>query len=163
MENRVNIHQTTYPVGMIVAGLSGVCYFDEETQYYYPVPKEYFAIFIEQYTPGAKVSADLTVTVKANTTTGSKSITAAEGMVYYLESIAFGSFTVTGTYTLKVDDVTVVENGTLTSGSTLNIVNLFGNRFRCGKIEIIVTLSTAPGSDTNIPVTATVITKAQAF
>jgi hypothetical protein len=148
-----------------VAGLAGICVFDEDTLLYYPVPKEYFSIFIEQYMPGVKFNSDLTVTVKAATTTGTSSATAPSGSVFYVEKITIGTVPsgVTGKYTIKIGDVEVVKNATLASNTTLDIVSLFGNRFRTEKIEVSVTLDSAPTADTNIPVTATVIQKAVAF
>jgi hypothetical protein len=148
-----------------VAGLAGICVFDEDTLLYYPVPKEYFSIFIEQYKPGLKVIKDLTVTVKAGTTTGSKSTTADTGSIYYVEKVTVGTVPsgVTGKFTVKVDDVIVAADVTLASNASIDIVSTYGNRFRASKVEVIVTLDSAPTSDTNIPVTATVIQKAVAF
>ena len=161
---KVKEHQTTLGVNYTVAGLAGVCYFDEDTLLYYPVPKEYFAIYVEQFKPGIKFDSDLTVTVKANTTTGSKSATATDGTVFYLEKVTIGTIPdgVTGKYTIKIDDVEVVKDAELASGE-INIVSLFGNRFRVSKIEVIVTLDSAPSADTDIPFTATVIQKSVAF
>ena len=161
---KVKEHQTTLGVNFTVAGLVGVCYFDENTLLYYPVPKEYFTIYVEQFKPGIKFDSDLTVTVKADTTTASKSVTATSGTVYYIESIVIGTIPegVTGKYTVKIDDVEVVKDATLASG-TIDIVSLFGNRFRASKIEVIVTLDSAPSSDTDISFTATVIQKPVAF
>jgi hypothetical protein len=162
---RIKEHQTALGVNFTVAGITGVCVFDEDTLLYYPVPKEYFSIFIEQYKPGLKVTKDLTTTVKANTTTGSKSAVADAGTVYYVESVTVGTVPsgVTGTFTVKVDDVIVAANVTLSSNASVNIVSTYGNRFRASKVEVIVTLSSAPSSDTDIPITATVVQKAVAF
>jgi hypothetical protein len=162
---KVKEHQTALGVNFTVAGITGVCVFDEETLLYYPVPKEYFSIFLEQYMPGVKFDSDLTVTVKANTTTGSKSATAPTGSILYVEKIAIGTVPsgVTGKYTVKIGDVEVVKDATLASNTTIDIVQLFGNRFRTAKIEVSVTLDTAPTTDTDIPITATVIQKAVAF
>jgi hypothetical protein len=162
---RVKEHQTALGVNFTVAGITGVCVFDEDTLLYYPVPKEYFSIYIEQYKPGLKVTKDLTVTVKAGTTTGSKSTTADTGTVYYVESVTVGTVPsgVTGKFTVKVDDVIVAVDVTLASNTSINIVSIYGNRFRASKVEVIVTLDSAPTSDTDIPLTATVIQKAVAF
>ena len=162
---KVKEHQTTLGVNFTVAGLMGVSVFDEDTLLYYPVPKEYFSIFIEQYMPGVKFDSDLTVTVKANTTTGSSSATAPTGSIFYIEKITIGTVPtgLTGKYTIKIGDVEVVKNATLASNTTIDIVSLFGNRFRAAKIEVSITLDTAPTADTNIPITATVIQKAVAF
>lgn len=165
-ENKMKVseHQTNLGVNFTVAGLAGLCYFDEDTLLYYPIPREYFSIFIEQYIPGVKFVSDLTVTVKAETTTGSKSATAVNGTIYYLESITVGTIPadVTGVYTVKVDGVEVVKDAELASG-TIDIVSLFGNRFRCSKVEVIVTLDSAQLSDIEIPISATLIQKTIAF
>jgi hypothetical protein len=162
---KVKEHQTALGVNFTVAGIIGLCVFDEETLLYYPVPKEYFSIFIEQYMPGVKFDSDLTVTVKAATTTGSKSATAPAGSIFYVEKVVIGTVPegVTGKYTVKIGDVEVVKDATLASDTTIDIVSLFGNRFRANKIEVSVTLDTAPTADTDIPITATVIQKAVAF
>jgi len=162
---RVKEHQTALGVNFTVAGITGVCVFDEDTLLYYPVPKEYFSIFIEQYKPGIKISKDLTATVKSGTTTGSKSVVADAGTVYYVESVAVGTVPsgVTGKFTIKIDDVIVAADVTLASNASVDIVSIYGNRFRASKIEVIVTLDSAPASDTDIPVAATVIQKAVAF
>ena len=161
---RVKEHQTALGVNFTVAGITGVCVFDEDTLLYYPVPKEYFSIFIEQYKPGLKVTKDLTVTVKAGTTTGSNSATADTGTVYYVEKVKVGTVSgVTGKFTVKVDDVIVATDITLASNAEVDIVSTYGNRFRASKVEVIVTLDTAPTSDKDIPITATVIQKAVAF
>jgi len=162
---RIKEHQTALGVNFTVAGITGVCVFDEDTLLYYPVPKEYFSIYIERYKPGLKVVRDLTVTVKAGTTTGSKSTTADAGSIYYVEKVVVGTVPggVTGTFTVKVDDVIVAADVTLASSAAVDIVTTYGDRFRASKVEVIVTLSSAPSSDTNIPITATVIQKAVAF
>ena len=162
---KVKEHQTALGVNFTVAGITGVCVFDEDTLLYHPVPREYFSIFIEQYMPGVKFDSDLTVTVKANTTTGTKSATAPTGSIFYIEKVAIGTVPsgVTGKYTVKIEDVEVVKDATLASNTTIDIVSLFGNRFRASKIEVSVTLDSAPTADTDIPITATVIQKAVAF
>jgi hypothetical protein len=162
---KVKEHQTALGVNFTVAGITGVCVFDEDTLLYYPVPKEYFSIFIEQYKPGLKVTKDLTVVVKAGTTTGSNSTTADTGSIYYVEKVTVGTVPtgVSGTFTVKVDDVIVATDVALASNTTIDIVSTYGNRFRGAKVEVIVTLSSAPTADTNIPITATVIQKAVAF
>ena len=162
---RVKEHQTALGVNFTVAGITGVCVFDEDTLLYYPVPKEYFSIFIEQYKPGLKVTKDLTATVKAGTTTGSRSTTADAGSIYYVEKVKVGTVPsgVTGKFTVKVDDVAVAVDVTLATNAEVDIVSTYGNRFRASKVEVIVTLDSAPSSDTDIPITATVIQKAVAF
>ena len=162
---KVKEHQTTLGVNFTVAGLMGVSVFDEDTLLYYPVPKEYFSIFIERYKPGLKVAKDLTVTVKAGTTTVSNSTTADTGSVYYVEKVTVGTVPtgVTGKLTVKVDDVIVAADVDLASNTSVDIVATYGERFRASKVEVIVTLDSAPTSDTNIPITATVIQKAVAF
>jgi hypothetical protein len=162
---RVKEHQTALGVNFTVAGITGVCVFDEDTLLYYPVPKEYFSIYIEQYKPGFKVTKDLTVTVKAGTTTGSNSTTADTGSIYYVEKVTVGTVPsgVTGKFTVKVDDVIVATDVALASNTTVDIVSTYGNRFRASKVEVIVTLDSAPTADTDIPITATVIQKAVAF
>jgi len=162
---KVKEHQTSLGVNFTVAGLAGICVFDEDTLLYYPVPKEYFSIYIERYKPGLKVTKDLTVTVKAGTTTGSNNTVASTGNIYYVEKVTVGTVPtgVSGTFTVKVDDVIVAADVALASNATVDIVSTYGERFRASKVEVVVTLSSAPTSDTNIPITATVIQKAVAF
>jgi len=160
---KVKEHQKSIGVNATVAGIVGVCTFDEETLLYYPVPKDYFCIVIEQYAPGVKFTSDLTVTVKAGTKTGVRSATATEGSIYYIEKIVIGTIpNVTGKYSIKIGDVTVISNATLASG-TIDLIEIFGNRIRSNKIEISVVLDAEVTSDTDIPFTATIIQKPVPF
>lgn len=156
-EEKIKLSQTTLNVNYLVAGILGACFYDEATGLYYPFPKEFVAL-AEEHLPGTKGDKDVSVTVLADTTTGSSSISAEAGSVFYVEKITVSGSPPSGKYTLLIDGVQIFKDRTL-AAEEYNLVTELGKRIRGSKVEIQVTLDSAPTSDTTISITATVITK----
>ena len=156
-EEKIKLSQTTLNVHYLVAGILGACFYDEATGLYYPFPKEFVAL-AEEHLPGTKEDKDVSVTVLAGATTGSNSVEAEAGSVFYVEKITVSGSPPSGKYTILVDGVPIFKDRTLTA-ETVNLVTELGKRVRGSKVETQVTLDSAPTSDTTISITATVITK----
>lgn len=156
-EEKVKLSQTTLNVNYLVAGIVGLCFYDENTQLYYPLPKEFVAL-AEEYLPGTKEDKDVSVVVSAGTTTGSNAISAESGSVFYVEKITVSGTPPSGKYTILVDDIPIFKDRTLTA-ETVDLVAELGKRVRGNKVEIQVVLDSAPTADTTISITATVITR----
>ena len=157
MEERIKLSQTSFNVNYLVAGIAGCCFYDESTGLYYPFPKEFVAL-AEEHLPGTKEDKDVSVTVAADTTTGSNSIEAEAGSVFYLQKIVVSGSPPSGKYSILVDGVPLFKDRDL-AAETVDIVSEFGKAIRGRKIEIQVTLDSAPTEDTTISITATVITR----
>ena len=157
VKEKIRLSQTTFTVNNIVAGIVGICHYDESTGLYYPLPKEIGAL-PEEFLPGTKEIKDVSVTVAADTTTGSNAISAPSGYVFYIEAITVSGSPPSGKYSIIVDGIAIFKDRALTA-ETIDILSEFGKRIRCKKVEIVVTLDSAPTSDTTISISATVITR----
>jgi len=157
LEEKVRIHQKTLTVSQIVAGIAGICFYDEVNDLYYPLPKEFVAL-AEEHLPGTKEDKDVSVTVLAGATTGSNKVSAESGTVFYVEKIIVSGSPPSGKYTIRIGGVDVFKDRAL-AAETVDLVSELGKRVRGDSVEILVTLDSAPTSDTTIDIKATVITR----